>query len=280
MARTHRPRSDWWWAHPRSLTELEFNAGQLAERVLGESRLVVASFEFRPLEVEFYYRGDGCVDPFAHGHPVQAIPNRFYFHRIGKGYRGGSFKGLDLTFGSEGRDRGGMLLRTLQGPDGQVVSGPSKIVDRLLELSGADSVADLDRSLQAADDRTQPLYFELGEGRSKEPILRSARVGLSLRSPIDRKVKMRWVMAPLRFLIRPRLITKGRTQIATAFHRDGRSIPEIVERTGIPLATVRRRIDDYQRGRTHGEIERFFGRILRAREIAEVDGAWNRVFGV
>src|SRR4051812_3609018 len=92
---------------------------QIAERLLNATDFVIAGVPHEILEVEFYYRGAEHEDPFAHGDPVQRFPDRWYFHRTGGVYRGGSFKGLDLTFGNR-TARAGILIRSLRLPDGEV----------------------------------------------------------------------------------------------------------------------------------------------------------------
>lgn len=113
-----------------------------------------------------------------------------YFHRAPRksadshcsatsltGYRGGSRKGLDVTIGGTPSPpvlskhfapttplhpdlvqdhqllRGGILLRSLRqlGPNTKVISGPSLLVDHILSLSGASSIADLVENKWAGD---------------------------------------------------------------------------------------------------------------------------------
>src|SRR5260370_37571223 len=82
---------------------------RLAEQLLDGSVLMVGNEPHRFVEIEFYYCGEGHGDPFTHRDPLQLESGRWYFHRTGGMYRSGSFKGLDLTFGSGGA-HGGVLL--------------------------------------------------------------------------------------------------------------------------------------------------------------------------
>ncbi|CAG8829109.1 35767_t:CDS:1, partial [Racocetra persica] len=73
---------------------------------------------FTILEIEFYLRdevNDHC-DPFSHGHEHQLTCGEWYFHHVGRfGYRGGSRKGIDITFGSKNRNiYGGILIRAIK----------------------------------------------------------------------------------------------------------------------------------------------------------------------
>ena len=71
-------------------------------RVLLASRLRVNDRSVDLCEIEFYLHGDDHPDPFVHRDPMQRSFGRWYFHRVGENYRGGTFKGLDITFGSDG----------------------------------------------------------------------------------------------------------------------------------------------------------------------------------
>lgn len=118
-----------------------------ARQLLLHTELLVAGLPCRLQEIEFYWFATQHPDPFCHCHPLQRLHGRWYFHRVGSAYRGGSFKGLDLTF-SDGQGYGGILLRGLLLPDGSVISGPSRLVDFLLEATGFPNVAQLDAHLQ------------------------------------------------------------------------------------------------------------------------------------
>ncbi|THU86181.1 hypothetical protein K435DRAFT_590386, partial [Dendrothele bispora CBS 962.96] len=157
----------------------------IADLLLRKFELVVKSYHenqretcYKILELEFYLWKTGChEDPFTHGSEEQRLSGQWYFHRVPRntnnsnrntthstGYRGGSRKGLDLTFGgpvsvatspyfqedslnqetSANSLRGGILLRSIQRvKDGKVISGPSLLVDELLAASKASSITKL-----------------------------------------------------------------------------------------------------------------------------------------
>ena len=121
----------------------------VADSLLNQTRLVVGAEIWRLTELEFYYRAPGHLDPFAHANPVQAHCGRWYFHRTHGGYRGGSFKGVDVTFG-DGEARGGILLRGAERADGTVIDGPSLFVDALLRATASTNVRELDETLANA----------------------------------------------------------------------------------------------------------------------------------
>src|SRR4051812_18481064 len=73
----------------------------LAARLLTGTRFLVGREPHRFTEVEVYYHGPGHLDPFTHRDAIQRGSGTWYFHRTAGVLRGGSFKGLDLTFGGE-----------------------------------------------------------------------------------------------------------------------------------------------------------------------------------
>ncbi len=211
----------------------------IAMRVLGASRLRAASAVHRLVELEFYFDSKEHPDPFAHGHPEQATPERWYFHRIGASYRGGSFKGLDLTFG-DGFAHGGILIRSLETPEGRLVVGPSLCVDHLLATTESPSVAALANVIggRSALDPESPLVLIDGAEDSVDVTLfRSARVGLSLKRHDDAIAKDR-LSRRYRFLTEPRLVTKGRAELIAALLSDGHSPEEVRRLTGSPLKAI------------------------------------------
>eukprot|EP00744_Colponema_vietnamica_P015710 GILI01022030.1.p1 GENE.GILI01022030.1~~GILI01022030.1.p1 ORF type:complete len:459 (+),score=66.74 GILI01022030.1:73-1449(+) len=139
-------------------------AGQL---LLG-SRIEVTSAEgkstsFDLVEVEAYVIGPNHNDTFTHTDPQQGVFGTYYFHRMGPGksYKGGSFKGMDITIGnslvqpaSVGKHAssgskwshpapfyGGYLVRSLRNTStGDVIEGPSLVVDTLLAATQKSSI--------------------------------------------------------------------------------------------------------------------------------------------
>src|ERR1043165_4334096 len=95
---------------------------QIADRLLQGTQLIVGKQPHRFVEAEFYYYNDQHPDVFAHRDPLQLHVGRWYFHRTRGTYRSGSFKGMDLTFG-DGKAFGGILIRSIERPDGILIDG-------------------------------------------------------------------------------------------------------------------------------------------------------------
>ncbi|KAK0549171.1 hypothetical protein OC846_004191 [Tilletia horrida] len=101
-------------------------------------------------DVEFYHFAPDSnhPDPFAHAHDSQVHSGTWYFHAAGSGdgFKEGSYKGLDVTFGAA-QSRSGILIRRMaevkQGARGPVIDGPSLLCDAVLAPLGFSKVRDL-----------------------------------------------------------------------------------------------------------------------------------------
>lgn len=226
---------------PHATADEHFAAwfARIADRLLNGCDFLVAGTPHRVAEIEAYYHGPDHPDPFPHPDTVQRCAGRWYFHRIGPSYRGGSFKGLDLTLG-DGTNRFALLIRSIVRPDGTLVDGPSCTVDDLLKQTGEASVAALDERIAArlAWDESSPLAIRDSEVPRTMPVYRTARVGLSLKR--DRERRLQYIDRPYRFLIEPRRIRKGRTQLVLALHQQGHGADAIHALTGTPRRTIAR----------------------------------------
>ena len=183
---------------------------------------------------------------------------RRYFHRSPRkssdpsrsatsltGFRGGTRKGVDLTFGGpvlpshpsmlpESFIRGGILLRSIRRiSDGALISGPSLLVDELLRVSGAPSVGSLvadsfGNDLSAFEFGAAPAMkssrrcsmalMPKGKILSRRPVVyTSPRIGLDLShpgtTPQASDPRVTFIQKPYRFFVQPHLLTSnGRVQ--------------------------------------------------------------------
>ncbi|KAA1466622.1 hypothetical protein DENSPDRAFT_46333 [Dentipellis sp. KUC8613] len=291
------------------------------------------SEEYELLELEFYLRmGDHHEDPYTHGSDEQRFSGQWYFHRAGRnnasktssktpaispGYRGGSRKGLDLTFGApsglalvdEGstsrffkaaqpsntdestvsRIRGGILIRSIRRiSDSHVVSGPSLLVDEILRVSRASSLAELVQtkwgndisgfSSKVGGKATSSLFLRLANLHEDKisclpPIYKSPRIGLDLSNPTVQLSASdpRVVFMPknYRYFTRPHLLTangRGQTFLGVyqscldsgKFNGDKEGLlAEVVKLTGLSAQSVSKYEAQYQLGRTSGSLKPF-----------------------
>lgn len=249
----------------------------LAQALLGEHELVVNARAHRIVEIEAYYFGEQHRDPFAHRDPRQLEPGRWYLHRTGGTLRGGSFKGIDLTFGRPGT-YGGILLRSVRTDTGSLVSGPSLLVDHLVTVCALEHHAALDAHFAGlgALDPTSLVHLRPAPARG-DPIVRTARVGLTLKrwtGGAPNASMPEYVGRPDRFLTDPRAIKKGRTQTIVALHEAGVAVDAIVARTGSPRRAIERVLAAYREG-AEEPLESFARRELDALGLACLLGAWR-----
>ncbi|HYH67757.1 MAG TPA: hypothetical protein VD866_23875 [Urbifossiella sp.] len=262
---------------PRTHPDAWFVA--VAAALLNRAELVADGVPLRVAEVEFYRHDAEHPDPFAHADPVQRDWGRWYFHRVGGSFRGGSFKGLDLTLG-DGTATVGVLLRSVVTPDGELIDGPSRLVDRLLKLTDTPTVAALDAKLPgaAALAAGTPVHFRDATDRGAE-VLATARVGLSLKRAAAFEEMPRYVGRRYRFLTEPRRIGPGRPQLVAALHAGGASAAEIRARTGIAAGVVGRYAAAFDEGKAEHDFGRYIGAELTALDRCRLLGTWAAVFG-
>lgn len=249
---------------------------RIADVLLNRTRWVIGERPHRITECEFYFRGPAHDDPFTHGDPVQVHTGRWYFHRTGGIYRGGSFKGVDVTFG-DGTTRGGILIRGMQRPDGTFIDGPSLVVDYVLRMCGAASVAELDRRIgeRIAWDAASSMHFEEIDPVGK-CILSCARVGLSLRKACPGTTAPAYLTRPYRFLTEPRAISKGKPHMVMGLHRLGHAPEEIRQVTNAPARSIATYVAEYENGRRAGRFEDYFGKELGPRDLCRLHGIADR----
>jgi hypothetical protein len=252
---------------------------RMARRLLGGTRLLVGKQPHRFAEIEFYYFSPEHPDLFAHRDPIQLQTGRWYFHRTRGVYRGGSFKGFDLTFG-DGQAFGGVLIRSIEKPDGSLINGPSLCVDHLIDATGAGGVADLDRVIneRVAWDPTNPLTLEEGPDRG-EPIFRTARYGLSLKRMRHSPDPPRFIMRPYRYLNEPKRISKGKAHLVLALHTQGLELTEILDKTGSSKGSAQRYIKDFEAGQLEADLTPYWGTDLSPTELCKLHGVCNAKWG-
>lgn len=249
----------------------------LASQLLNRSRLIVGGKPHRFMEVEAYYHGPWHADPFAHRDPMQLHVGRWYFHRTGGVYRGGSFKGVDLAFG-DGTAHAGFLVRGIEKPDGTLIDGPSMTVDYLLATTGHKTVALLDAAC-GANPVWQPgatLGLATGDDLG-HPVFTCARVGLGLKK---RKHKpddpaFRFLFRRYRYLAEPTRTGKGKPLMALARLAEGKSPEEVATAVGSPLSALKRYAADLATGRAETDPTPYYGKDLSTAELCRLHGLWN-----
>ena len=253
---------------------------EIAGRLLNATDFIVAGSRYRFAELEMYYSGGPHADHFSHREPVQLADGRWYFHRTRGEYRGGSFKGLDLALG-DGTAYFGVLIRTLVGPDGTVIDGPSLTVDHLLTQTKAASVAALDGVINGRSiwDTSSPLHIAEATPPRAAPVFACSRVGLSLKKARGKPDAPRFVGLPYRFLTEPKAISKGRPHLVLALHRAGHTPEAIRDLTGVPRKTIARYIADFEEGKAAETFDGYIGKDLGTADLCKLLGTWHAKYG-
>ena len=247
----------------------------IAMRLLAGSVLYVAGIRHRLTEVEVYYHSEDHPDPFTHCDTLQKTCGRWYFHRVGRGYRGGSFKGVDISFGDVD-GFGGILIRGIEREEIELIDGPSTTVDHILQLTRSDSVRALDSRIAGRRvwNSTSPLSLAWTKPKPRI-IYRCPRVGLSLRR-LTSENAIHFLMKSYRFLTEPRRIRKGKSLLALGMHVDAMTPDAIASETGCAIRTVSNYISDFRFGQDHPDMSAFFGQRLTAQQSCRLYGAWWR----
>lgn len=270
--------SDYEWMRDNATIDAAW-FGQIAQRLLNGAVLSIDGQDHRLLEIEFYYRGPRHDDAFTHGDDLQATFGRWYFHRDEGSYRGGSFKGLDLTFGPEGV-YGGVLIRTIQKPDGSVVNGCSLCVDHMLATTGHARVSELDAALgeRKVWEEGGPMQLVFRDDLDARDVIGTARVGLTLKRMYRYKQMPQFIMAPYRFLTDP-TIKKGKVHTVIALHQRGLDVEQINALTRSPKRTISNYVAAYAAGSEETDFKRWRGKKLKTADLCRMHGVWSNVYG-
>lgn len=179
---------------PRQTMDLS-NYDLVADWLINHHSLIVGDEKWQLSDIEIYDRHQKFDDEYVHSHPHQATYGNWYFHRTGTRegckYKGGTYKGLDVTLGNDGRYYG-VLIRGIRN-DTEVVDGPCLVVNRILSILGKGSILDLTNdSLPKAFENDVGLH--LVEDSHDLAIMKGPRFGLSDKYPQFKDLKMRYVV--------------------------------------------------------------------------------------
>jgi len=180
---------------------------EIADILMRHAYIVVdnKNVTYRIREIEFYLYCDTHKDLYAHGSPEQHLFEGVYLHRFGNGtFRGGTFKGMDLTLGNSNQ-RLGILVRGLISSDDQHIDGPCLAVNRILTHYGVADVesyvkrcvADAGCNREEAVQRFVSTGF-LENGREIQ-LIKGERIGLSNKYPAYRHLPYRYGIKGLRY---------------------------------------------------------------------------------
>lgn len=127
------------YPHFRKIAHKILNGCALVAKTDGKVKL------FRIIEIEFYCKHEKLHnDNFAHQDVDQLEFLKWYFHKAGKSYKGGTYKGIDIAFGrKDDKLYGGILMRTLQDSSTmEVHEGSCNLVNKMFKFFDSNEVKD------------------------------------------------------------------------------------------------------------------------------------------
>lgn len=260
---------------------------QMSDVLLNQSVLLVGKETYRLREIEFYYHGEGHADPFAHRDPMQKTTAQWYFHRDQGSYRGGSFKGLDISFGPSSAF-GGVLIRSISriaGTDESTgadeVNGSCLCVERMLAVTKQPTVAALDGALGPCKVWEGAGILQLARQNDLPvlPKVATARVGLTLKRAYQYKDMPSYIVRPYRFLNDSTWIKKGKHHLVIALYRMGKSAAEIQSITESTKKSIQSLIDAYNAGKELTSMQEYYGKDLGNEDLAKIHGFYDESVG-
>jgi len=261
--------------------EKEFD--RIADVLLNQAVVFINNKPHRLMEIEFYCNGHNHKDEFAHGSDLQKTRGKWYFHKKGKSYKSGSFKGLDLTFGDP-KFFGGILCRAVQEIGGNLVEGPSLLVDHVLATTSSNDIPalvetfDLNAENVEQANKNHPLWVGAFEGTlpyyERRDVIKSARVGLTLKNFVEGKEK--FFGKHYRYMTHPNQIKKGKHYMIVSLHKQGKSAAEINGLIKSTKGTIEKFADLYEKGKKKKDWRDYIDATLSNDDICEAFGACDK----
>ncbi|CAK7994949.1 Hypothetical protein POVR1_LOCUS467 [uncultured virus] len=257
---------------PEDIIDFQLAFNKIADTLMNSYMLKVGETMFQLTEIEFYYNCKEHPDIFAHSDETQLTCGQWYFHRTGNSFRGGNYKGLDITFGVTGY--GGILIRAMKNQQtGEYVDGPCKVVDKILSITGFQDLNSL-----VGDEKFHHDVFSLQTSilsliptpfKTDRIIYQSARFGLTLRN----HQQSSFVMKPYRYLSAPLEMKKGKQHLVLELAYQGHNVATISQITKSTPKQCEKWIEWYRKG-CEGDrtVESYFGKSLKVDEFSEFYG--------
>lgn len=281
---------------------------RIARDLLLDYELHANGHVLRLLEIEFYWRQDpeaaksaaegGHVDLFAHASPVQLNNyGNWYWHRQGtkpdSSYKGGNYKGLDMTIGAVGGGgHGGILIRAVQRvSDGVIFEGSCLVAEEVLRMHGGKSIVDVVASWKGNTSAfTNPtLFFAPAAHRlpavakGTPVIVRSPRVGLTLKQ--SGESRQHFIMLPYRYCRCdvPRFVNKKMKQtiLLSVYEELGPGCTATLKSLcGATPAYQAQHIAAFESGKKLADLSKFVGgKDMNAEAMSQMYGAWMKKYG-
>uniref|UniRef100_A0A6B2L8Z9 Uncharacterized protein n=1 Tax=Arcella intermedia TaxID=1963864 RepID=A0A6B2L8Z9_9EUKA len=248
----------------------------IANVLLNQYSLETGGLSHRIAEIEFYLCGTNHDDVFTHQDPMQQTSANWYFHKAGTNYKGGSYKGLDITFGKSGY--GGILLRALSVVEtGEYIEGSCNVVNHILGLNKVDGqVPEIEDFVKSGFDldvtKVSSLYLKKTDFEERK-MFSGPRVGLTLKKKDGDRLY--YIMRPYRFLTFPQEVRKGRPNLVLGLYAQGMELKDIQKISGCTAAVVKKYCGLYDAGKD-APIDDFLG-ALKTDDLCKLCGLLNHL---
>ncbi|AYV83001.1 MAG: hypothetical protein Hyperionvirus3_147 [Hyperionvirus sp.] len=224
---------------------------KMADILLNRTILKIGSKDCILTEIECYIFNANHPDLYTHRDDDQKKALHWYFHKAaGKSYRGGTYKGMDITFGFKDQKTpiyGGVLIRAIRLGE-EEVAGPSKVVDKILSIFKKKSISSLVKYLKTLDINKSALKLVLTDVNRNQPIYQSPRVGLSFKYP-------KYAVKNYRYLTNIDSVEKYKPSVIVELYLKGMAIKNIATVTKTNEALVLKYIDLYKAGQKLDNID-------------------------
>jgi hypothetical protein len=237
----------------------------IADQLMKEYLISIKDKKYYLAELEFYLNDVNHPDIFTHSDETQLTCGQWYFHRTGQSYKGGSFKGLDITFSTRGH--AGILIRAIKNmEDGTYIEGPCNVVNTILKEYNVDNVADF---VSREDFNIEvhikgPICIEPLTEIIDKSIITSGRFGLVLRN--DNQVE--YVLKPYRYMSFPSYVRKGRQHLVLELYYKGNNSKKISEITGCSASQINKWIKQYEAVTPSTKPSSYYAKKLTAAEFS------------
>jgi hypothetical protein len=249
----------------------------MSDILLNNTILSINKQNYRLVELEYYIKSTDHPDPFVHCDPHQQIKHKWYFHRLsGKGYKGGTYKGLDITIGYTNKlIFGGILIRSIQNIETkEIIEGPCKIVNKILETCNKNSIEEFIENKPiplSVEDPMLNLIIDTTNVLNKMGVFYGPRVGLTLKKSRDDIYK--YIMKNYRATTYPEHIKVFKTGIIIKLYNDGLSCEQIKQSVGGTIKNISKYIEFSKQGQTM-DFKDFVNVNLNVEKLCNLQGLW------
>lgn len=220
--------------------QFQAEVNEVTSFLLNRCQLVVGNSICRLVELELYYYSKNHPDPFVHQDPLQKKFGGWYLHRKGGTLKNGTFKGIDLTFGTA-ENYAAFLIRSIKDSNGEIIDGSCLCVEYMMKMIGVESVSKLQLKVEGAGvtSTENPLRLEiLSKPITPNLVFCSPRVGLTLKGKASNLDARKYLVSKYRFLTEPKRVKKGRAELIYGLVDSGIPTSEIRQLTGSPTKLI------------------------------------------